>query len=195
MNESVESKDTIAGDSAWQRKLLPLMIRMVVGLTTFFFVATLVQFVYLHISIKDGPTINVMSEQLVPANASESQLEYYSAFLLESYAIDKRYHQGNVLLMSRVWTRYLGFATGMILAMVGAVFILGKLGDNGTSLDARQGALQFTLQSSSPGIVLAVLGVILMLVTIVTHHQITVSDQPLYLPGGVVEPETELVDP
>jgi hypothetical protein len=46
---------------------------------------------------------------------------------LETNIVERRYHQANVSLMSRVWTRYLGFVTGMVLAMVGSIFILGKL--------------------------------------------------------------------
>ena len=38
-------------DTAWQRRLLPLMVRMVVGLALFFFAATLGQLVYLHLEL------------------------------------------------------------------------------------------------------------------------------------------------
>ena len=173
--------------TAWQRRLLPLMVRMIVGLTVFFFVATLVQLVYLHWSIQSGPTVDTVqglgligqpSNNPTPDPLATAELK--RGFLLEVYAIDRRYHQGNVLLMSRVWTRYLGFSTGMILAMVGAVFILGNVREPLTEVDAEQAGVKLSIKSASPGIILALLGVVLMVTTIVTHHEIEIKDTPLY---------------
>lgn len=47
--------------------------------------------------------------------------------LLEADALHRRYHQANATMLARVWTRQLGFLTGMILALVGAAFVLGRL--------------------------------------------------------------------
>lgn len=186
----------------WQRRLLPLMVRMIVGLTAFFFLATLVQLVYLHRTIQFGPTLQAAEGLALIGRASSDAMpnplaaaELKRGFLLEVYAIDRRYHQGNVLLMSRVWTRYLGFSTGMILAMVGSIFILGKLREPSTELDVEQASMKLSVKSASPGIILAVLGVALMLTTIITHHEISVVDRPLYTGQGPSSlPEVKLPD-
>ena len=47
-----------AGDQQWQNRLLPWMIRMVVGLTAFFFIASLAQLFYLHWEISTAPVLN-----------------------------------------------------------------------------------------------------------------------------------------
>jgi hypothetical protein len=100
--------------------------------------------------------------------------------------------------MARVWVRYLGFVTGMILALVGAVFVLGKIREDRTDLGLQHKDFKGTLSTTSPGLVLATLGSILMLVTLLTHHEIDVADGPLYvtlpyasvrLPAGPQAPE------
>lgn len=175
----------------WQTKMLPLMVRMVVGLTLFFFLATLVQLVYLHVNIKDSP-------ELLPISIDDLSAEKRQLHILEVYVINKRHHQANVLLMSRVWTRYLGFTTGMILAMVGAIFVLGKLQSPASDVQAEAANVKMSVKSASPGIVLAALGVMLMSITIVTHHEISISDRPLYTSGSAgagLAPMTDLEGP
>lgn len=166
----------------WQKRLLPLMTWMVVGLTLFFFIASFAQLAYLHVTIEDAPTASVDS-LAVPENAqSPEQARRFNALAqLEGSVLAHRYHQANVFLMSRVWARYLGFVTGMILALVGAAFILGKLREETTELSAEGIGGTFSFRSASPGLVLAVLGVILMTTTIVTHHQISTADSPVYI--------------
>ena len=58
----------------------------------------------------------------------------------------------------RVWTRQLGFVTGMILTIVGAVFIVGQFSSPGTEISGEGQGFKGSLETSSPGIVLTVLG-------------------------------------
>ena len=170
----------------WQNNMLPLMKRLVIGLVMFFFIASCIQLLYLHRTIQDAPTLNIetyllnLSKEIPPAKRSFQDVKYYALVLMENNALARRHHQANVLLMSRVWVRYLGFVTGMILAMVGAIFILGKLQEPISELASKIDKAEVTLKSNSPGIILAVLGVILMLATILTHHNIEVRDVAVY---------------
>jgi hypothetical protein len=43
----------------WQNRMLPLMQKMIIGLTFFFFVASLSQLIYLHRSILSSPKIDI----------------------------------------------------------------------------------------------------------------------------------------
>lgn len=168
---------------------MPLMTRMIVGLAIFFFVASLLQLFYLHWRISRVPESDLRPAFAVLARAPQATAEGHLAIfheqsivLLELHAMEQRYHQANVLLMSRVWTRYLGFVTGMILALVGAVFVLGKLEGSPTSVRGEvPSQLKYEIQSSSPGIILGSLGVILMMASIVVNHRIEVHDKPIYL--------------
>lgn len=172
-------------DRKWQNKMLPVMIRMLVGLTVFFFVASFLQLFYLHSKIDKSPQITL--EQVRGPDRSEGSeapfltQQWQTVATLEKHTLDQRYHQANVLLMSRIWTRYLAFVTGMILCMVGASFILGKLREDQTEISGKSDLGEGSLKTSSPGVLLATLGVILMLTSLLTHHEISVTDGPAYL--------------
>jgi hypothetical protein len=182
-----KTKKEIPKITVWQKKLLPFMIAMLAGLTLFFFIASLIQIHYLHTRIKECPELDLASDlkmlkKIKSKENVQERLEYVrwiSLAKLEEHALKRRYHQANVLLMSRIWTRYLGFVTGMILALVGAAFILGKLREPETKLDA-EGLWKFSITTASPGLILALLGTILMVTTIVTHHEIETKDVPTY---------------
>jgi hypothetical protein len=100
---------------------------------------------------------------------------------MEAYLAERRYHQASVQLMSGIWIRYLGFVTGMILALVGASFVLGKLQEPESEITGKSSVIDFSLKSASPGIILVVFGALLMFTTIITRQEYTVEDRPIYL--------------
>ena len=167
----------------WQLRLLPLMSRMIVGLTIFFFAASMAQLYYLDTRIERVPQPDLARLGLAPdtALAAQPTPELRVLASLDAALLERRYHQANVFLMGRLWTSYLGFVTGMILSLVGAVFILGKLREQATEATGKSAFAEGTLRTSSPGIVLAVLGVALMITTIVTSHPIQTADSPVYI--------------
>lgn len=178
-------------EAAWQSKLLPLMAGMLVFLALFFLFVTLYQVSDLARHVTEAPQLDLKAAlaglDRVPdgAGANERLLRatWRTLAELEAHAIARRYHQANLLLMTRLWTRYLGFITGMILALVGAAFILGKMRETASTLDAQSTAGKVTVASSSPGLILAVLGTALMITTILVDPRIDVQDGPLYLPS------------
>jgi hypothetical protein len=192
----------VADTKRWQRQLLPLMTRMVVGLTLFFFVASFAQLLYLQTEIRRDEPIALSDSALgagVPVGASMAErlaaARFRAAAELELQVVTRRYRQATVLLMSRVWTLYLGFVTGMILALVGAAFILGKLQEPMSELGLQSAGGDLTLKTASPGLILAALGTALMLATIVTHHRIDVSDGPSYFRDGWSASDTPAKEP
>jgi hypothetical protein len=184
-------------EAAWQERLLPVMVPMVVGLTAFFFIATALQLVFLHRAISRSPPVDVMQVfgKLRPDSTDDEERSDASAetqralLLLEQSSQDRHYHQANVLLMSRVWIQYLGFVTGMILSLLGAVFILGKLRENPSQLRGQVAGANFGLTTASPGVVLAVLGVVLMVTTMLVHHDIVERNVPIYFQPVPVTPK------
>lgn len=191
----------------WQQRLLPFMARMLAGLAVFFLLASLGQLIYLHQRIQVAPQLpasSILRENHCPAGwASESCLQlrrYDTSALLEADTVARRYHQANVVLMSSVWSRYLGFVTGMILAIVGAVFILGQVETTNSELGGSGAGWTLSLRSASPGLVLCVLGVALMITTIVTLHEIHTRDVAVYVGGSAADaggplPRIELAAP
>lgn len=118
----------------------------------------------------------------LPTTAGAEYAKLYTLAKMEDLAMRKRYSQGGVLLMSRIFTKYLGFFTGMVMAIVGAVFIISKIREESTNLTGSVSQqANLTLVSSSPGIIFGVLGTVLMLATILQHTEINIKDMPLYL--------------
>ena len=182
------------------------------GVTVFFLVVTLLQLQSLQRRIDTPPVLDLTSA-LAPldtgAGSTGDRLmvaQWRTLALLEQNVIERRYHQANVLLMSRSWTRYLGFMTGMIFALVGAAFIMGKLREQASALALKNAAVEANITTTSPGLVLCLLGTVLMLATLLTHHDIETwegdplytrvilapagdaADAPLPLPGTVSDP-------
>jgi hypothetical protein len=188
INETISDEQEMV---LWQTRLLPIMKRMIVVLTIFFLVASLGQLTYLQVSINNSPKIDIYpvlsSLQTSDKNTlgeKESAVTLKATILLETNTMERRHHEANVLLMSSVWVRYLGFTTGMILAFIGAIFILGKLQEKNSEIGGKIEAASVTLKSSSPGIILVVLGAALMIITIVMQHTIQVNDAAIYLDPG-----------
>jgi hypothetical protein len=186
-NDSRKSTDD---EHRWQLRLLPLMSRMIVGLTIFFFAATMVQLWYLDTRIERVPAPDLVALGLAPdtARAAQPTPELRVLAGLDAALLARRYHQANVFLMGRLWTSYLGFVTGMILALVGAVFILGKLREDATEASGKVPGGEGALRTSSPGLMLAALGVTLMITTIVTNHPIQTADAPVYIRAASAKP-------
>jgi hypothetical protein len=183
-------KKTKTSTARWQERLLPTMVNLLIGLTLFFFATTLAQMAYLHWSILEYPALEISSaasekllESATTFEEQERALQTEILIEMEAYVIQRRYHHASVALMAGLWIRYLGFITGMILALVGASFILGKLREPATELTGKTSGMDFSLKSASPGIILAVLGVILMFTTIVNQDVYEVQDAPVYVNG------------
>ena len=174
----------------WQNKLLPWMIAMPTLLIGAFIILGTIKlngfekFAYRGDNAQTSIPIPVPYANSTDSvlNKSTEYLKWYSLVKMEEYSINRRYNQGGVLLMSRIYIKYLGFFTGMILAIVGSVFIISKLKEEVSEFEGSiQDKTKFRLVSSSPGIIFGVLGTVLMMTTILTHSEISVKDMPLYL--------------
>jgi len=102
---------------------------------------------------------------------------------MEAFIVENRYHQVSVSLMAGLWLRYLGFVTGMILSLVGASFVLGKLREPVTEIAGKLSNVNLSLQSASPGIILVFLGAVLMIATILDEDKYELEDHRIYLTG------------
>ena len=176
-----ESQEESRLTRMWQRRLLPFMVLMIVGLAIFFVVATYRQLNRLNEQINQSnkPDLDSVLNSK-PSDVDIQDAHWRALVILEANALEKRYHQANVLLMSRVWIRYLGFLTGMIIALIGATFVLGKLRESAT-FNADGSLWKFAMTTASPGLILALLGTILMVTAMVTNPAIKVGDGRTYL--------------
>jgi hypothetical protein len=187
--ESKEQEDRRQAVAAerWQRKMLPLMRSGLVTFAAVFFVASLVQYHLLYQDLRGGAssiqgTLDVLEKTLPESQRTQfGFVQWKTLVVLEQDVMRMRYQQVNATLLLRTWTRYTGFLVGMVLALVGAFFILGRLREEASQLSGESGGFKVMLTSSSPGIVLAVLGTILMVVTLAVKFDFEVNDRPVYL--------------
>jgi hypothetical protein len=159
----------------WQQKLLPWFIVMPTVLIGIFIFLATQQLVSFNKKLQTKPDSTLVSRIIpsgreIASSYGESNNQKYLLFTilahLEQESTFRRYNQGALLLMSRIFTKYLGFFTGMILAIVGAVFIIGKIREDSANITADVNEMmKFSIISSSPGIIFGVLGTILMLAT------------------------------
>ena len=171
----------------WQTRLLPFMISFmtVMALLFFLFSGLHIYQVTRFIQAADGPDtraqiaaeINKSTGQAVTAD----EVMEHSLLLLEADALDKRYHQAGGLLMSRIWSRQLAFITGMVMAFVGAAFILGKLSEDTTQVSGGAAEWKVAITSASPGIILSLFGTVVIVASLYVKASLDVSDGPAYV--------------
>ena len=179
-------------DSIWQQKLLPVMATTLALLTLFFCASLTYETISVqkHIESAHEIDLNPLIAKLDNAKAADSaaavnEFRTKAATLLEANVIERRYHQASAAAMGRIYLIFLGFATGMVLALAGATFILGKMKESETAIDGEGPSFKASVRSGSPGLLLALFGTALMLCTIFSKAEISVHDQALYLgPAG-----------
>ena len=173
----------------WQRLTLPVMIGVLIAAMVAFLGLTFVQGVAVRRQIENAPQLDLepvlLSVRCDSTGATQAVrarcLEWKVAVMLEEHTINRRYHQANVALLVRVTVKYFGFLTGMLMSLVGSVFVLGRLTEASSKLAAQGAFGKFTIATVSPGLILAVLGTVLMITTVLTNPPTDVNDGNVYL--------------
>jgi hypothetical protein len=187
---------------AWQLRLLPFVVGVLSLLTLFACVANVVQVYEVEKHIEGTHDVNI--NDIVPAASGGtgtetdrlSYMRWRTLVVMEANALESRYHQANMILMTRVYIIFLGFTTGMVLAMVGATFILAKLRESEAKIEAGTSTWKMALTTASPGLVLAFFGTTLMLATIWARTEISVRDKSVYLGEiDISQPNTNPANP
>ena len=180
----------ISGEERWQRRMAPFMVGMVVLAAIFFAVVMLVRFGSIERTLQDPPQSGISipwtTARLAPATwRDQVELANNQAdFVLEREIIARRYRQASAMLSLRLWTRLMGFLTGMILAMVGAAFVLGKLTAPASEIAGGAQGVTLSVKSASPGVVLAALGTLLIAISLLMPVTTDVRDAAVYFGHG-----------
>jgi hypothetical protein len=174
-------------DASFQKvynRLIPIVIVFPVIFLIFFIVVSMIQLREINSRIEEGQS-QAVKELLKKATNGEQISEQYRQFItlaaLEEESLAERYRQGHYSLVSRSFKQFLGFFTGIIMVIVGSVFILLKLKDK-VDLGAQQGeSWKISLITSSPGVAFGVVGAVLIGIASLTNDTISVRDSGLYL--------------
>jgi hypothetical protein len=185
VNFPSEQEKEITG---WQKKLLPWMVLLpTLLIAVFIILATMRMRNFETFTFNNQPSVflNTLPSPADTQYLFNRDIQYqklYTLAKMEEYALNRRYNQAGIITMSTIYTKYLGFFTGMILAIVGSVFIISKLREAVSEVEGSyKEAARLKFISSSPGIIFALLGTILMSISILNKGAVAVDDMPLYL--------------
>jgi hypothetical protein len=191
--EETNKKTASANDKHiidWQKRMMPWLIIAPSALILIFILLATVQLRSFESHIYQSDSLNISKslpkvDSVTIDTSITTKLGYlklYALTKMEEYSINRRYNQAGEILVSGIYTKYMGFFTGMILAIVGSIFIISKLKEDTSNLEGTINEhINFKLVSSSPGIVFGVLGTLLMVTTIFKTVESNVTDAPLFL--------------
>ena len=176
----------------WQRHLLPFMMASLIAMGVFFFAATLWLFIDLQqrLEYKSTDIVAVLDKLAQPSAAAADRAErrierdWTVRVVLEKVALEQRFNVQTTVVKGRLWTRFMGFLTGMILCLTGCVFVLGKLRES-VRTAAEGGGLKGELATSSPGVFMAFAGTIVIGIVLVVPTSVESTDAAVYLPRQV----------
>ncbi len=178
----------------WQNRLLRFMTNSLIAMAVIFFVTTLWLFVDLtrRVEYRQTDLVTVINSLPHAADvaADRAYREWYVRAVLEKSALEQRFALQSMIVQGRLWTRAMGFLTGMILCFSGCVFVLGKMREPPTQAAAEASGIKATLSTSSPGVFLAFTGALLIGLTLYVPTSVESSDASVYLPRQV-----EVVNP
>lgn len=194
-----------SGDEQWQRRMMPFMAVAIVFAALLFSVILVARFSAIATTLQDPPQAEIAipwtSADAGPKSWQEQkQLAQLQAnFALEREIIARRYRQAAAAQSLRLWTRLMGFLTGMLMAIMGSAFVLGKLSGPDNDISGSASGASISIKTASPGIIMAVLGTILIGMTITTTVRTDVRDSAIYFGRPGEEPREpvalDLADP
>jgi hypothetical protein len=170
----------------WQARMAPFMVAAIVATALFFAIATIWKFGNIEARLmkpsSESGSAAAWSTTIAPRDFNEQmRLEATrAAYGLERELVARRYEQANLSYLNRLWTRFMGFVTGMVLAFVGAGFVLGKLETDKGEFEAAASGMSMTMRSTSPGLLLAALGTCLMGLSIAVPVHVSFTDAAVY---------------
>ena len=166
---------------AWQNRLLPFVVVMLTILIVSFL--TIGTFYAFSLNNKNDELIsshigNIYANSIDWKNLSD---ESKARLILEEKSMNHRFV--NIINSNKynVWMRYSAYLIGTILCFIGAIFILSKITESMTNLSGQSPNIKITLATSSPGLILAFLGTILIIVGIYKTVTVDVSEAPKYI--------------
>ena len=100
---------------------------------------------------------------------------------LEFHVIQNRQARANSALATRTWLRFMSSVFGSVLVFIGAVFVLAKIETSAIGdMEAESSGVKFRIKSSSPGLIMVVIGAILMASANFAKQKITTTDGAVY---------------
>lgn len=166
----------------WQRLLLPFMTRAIVLAGLAFFLSSSVHVLMMHSDLRMKPSEARLELPQSRSHSGQPMPQAWAGILaLEHQALLHRQQTINAVVLRQTSLLHLGFLTGTVLCLVGAVFVLGRLQTSDSSFEGAAPTLKVSVRNASPGIVLAMLGSGLMCATLYHRFQFNLPQHTSYL--------------
>jgi hypothetical protein len=178
-----------SGENEWQRRTMPWMLGMLVALSAVFVLASIAGALLVrndfHTDMQSPVDTALKQLQSVTEQSSAAERLESARFLtlasLDARLIELRYHQTSSQALASIWTRFMGYLTGMILALVGAIFVLGKIRDpTSTTASGSGNGFQASFTTTWPGLVLVAFGTLLMIISSQVRTANSITEAPLF---------------
>jgi hypothetical protein len=95
---------------------------------------------------------------------------------LSGYSAQQRYEQGRLLVAARTWLRYTGMLLGCLLMTLGLIYSMLQLRKYDSTLEADSHLVKLKLVSASPGLILVVIAVVLVITAMVSNSPVTIVE-------------------
>lgn len=119
-------------------------------------------------------------ELAIATGAPQKDLVVRAYTTLESDVMRLRHNRVSSLLITRTWLRFMSSMFGSILITIGALFVLAQVKGDEVKAGVQAAWGAGTLSTSSPGLLLATLGAILMGWPLAASQDITSADRAAY---------------
>lgn len=173
---------------SWQERLLPFMLASLVFAGIFFSLTTYLFFDKLQAELQYNRTeiaaTLARADQPASGPADAAYRDWYVRATLEQMGLQQRFNVQLAIVKGRLWARFMGFLTGMLLALTGCVFVLGQLRAKVVFSGEGSGA-KAALDTTSPGLLLALLGTIIIGLALSVPGSVESTDAAIYLPPRV----------
>lgn len=171
--------DSETTSTPWQNKILPFAIALLSLLVCVFVTLYVIETKHTQDSFLASENYNAVAViNALDKKIKPMEEKLYDAELI---AMLNRHYDEALVIKTRVLTLNLAFLTGMILCFMGALFVLGKFSEDPTSITAENASAKASLVSSSPGIILSVLGICLIAISIFSKTSFHSKDVPVYI--------------
>lgn len=92
----------------------------------------------------------------------------------------RRHDAARAANLTKTLIQFFGFLAGMTLVFLGSIYVVGKFSDEKpTTVSGDAPGISISIASSSPGLVVTLLGVFLMTVMMITPNSVHVTDNEL----------------
>lgn len=112
---------------------------------------------------------------------------------LENDVMALRHQRSVSYIKTRTWLRFMSLIFGSIMIVIGSAFVLGKITGPSTEAKLTFKEIGLSFLSSSPGLFLAFLGTILVIIPNVTSQPINVDDSATYVPYFVQPQAADII--